>query len=1317
MFVVLSTCWRVSLFVSRFSYKDNHEDTQQRSNDGCGGDRDVADQPSWPEAGAHSALGDALSCSAACGVESEIVPTNQAAAAEEILLDLVLQAGGKANVKDLKDAYTAISWLKDAVGDLRSFVADSQLLELSRRATGTTGEIRIANYDAIFAQMSRGPGKHMASRKQQLWRWRRPWKSSRRHDGRRFVDFTNNHTESYAKLLANAESHARRAHRPRPATQPFDCLLTSLRELGIPVADAGPGPFLALSDGNRLLQQFGLALVRVQPNKLTDHEPALCIIHQDHHFEAMFCFLGQAIRHHRGQWVGVNWTDVMALAFNASVSIFKLTLGPADTYVASDDRLGGMLGFEMREDDALRAALKLSRENSNREQAARAKELLRRLGDVKCNGEALRLCVDPVLGDGFCWYRCLAAQANMRNHDDGDVHLMAMCALTELAKTPERSYSNESAVESDARREHLSTLPEYNAIMHDLDDFDIYIIDKIESVVVKNVADGRHYADNPEIYAFLTHTGVTAAVLEVDSPEDGGVPVCLLPHEEEVSVSEKLHNGEVDAFFVHYQRPSHYNSVKDTRHKLWTMPREKIGSIVAKMSAWTLELPALHAALTTSNIKEVPRAARLELVRFVLHQKQPLYECTELMRWCEWKAFASRYSFIPGERRADFSVPRQWLSQHCHDLSSERMQCWPEATQWFFGQQYVLFAAIRSGDGALFRELCRASCKPNAPETDSDACLDDAQRTFSQSAVDIVHTLFKIVAPSASAALSFRGMRFASVGDMENTLITTCAGNDARDPVFSCSRHASVAMRFMDPRDDEVSALTMRLQRRRLSKKPYECGMLVIFDGIRAFDVSGLNVTTIDEGEVWLEHCRMFVAFRSHDPNILATTLRTPLPVTGKILAQQDVDQIVACASARAVRLDVVVLTSQSLVWCGETCLADSATLDANAMVIDTDHGDRPLRPSTPQAVQQQLQHAQQKPQQPQQPQQHAQPQPQHAQQQPQEQQRLDHASPQRPHCPLGHADNDLRQDCNFCEVVFDYLETRQQQNLGQANAAAAGQAEAVPRVPNDQSTPAAPADAGMVGVKRGGPSEPKVQANASDDSQPKNRLRGKQVEGSQDNRNENSESTEPPPMPHPQSRPERKARKISSMASLHPCDDEQCGTCDSVGHAVRGKAAPPLSKAAPGCNAAAVKRVGREVVSSCSAGESGSATGTMSRCDEDSNAKRQKRGETTNGAVMLRKLLPRWTDAFASGEKLVEFVGYAKGHGNAMKRFAAGTVMVVSCSGTNSVAAVAVAADRAIVRQNAADAPAALALVPTSLRAGRARIFVRKGILRLHHF
>ena len=86
---------------------------------------------------------------------------------------------------------------------------------------------------------------------------------------------------------------------------------------------------------------------------------------------------------------------------------------------------------------------------------------------------------------------------------------------------------------------------------------------------------------------------------------------------------------------------------------------------------------------------------------------------------------------------------------------------------------------------------------------------------------------------------------------------------------------------------------------------------------------------------------------------------------------------------------------------------------------------------------------------------------------------------------------------------------------------------------------------------------------------------------------------------------------------------------------------------------------------------------------------------------MLLRKLLPRWADALAKGEKLVEFVSYTTGHGNAMKRFTAGTVMVVSTSGSRSVAAVAVAAGQAVVRQRAQDISAALDLVPVSLRAG----------------
>ena len=99
--------------------------------------------------------------------------------------------------------------------------------------------------------------------------------------------------------------------------------------------------------------------------------------------------------------------------------------------------------------------------------------------------------------------------------------------------------------------------------------------------------------------------------------------------------------------------------------------------------------------------------------------------------------------------------------------------------------------------------------------------------------------------------------------------------------------------------------------------------------------------------------------------------------------------------------------------------------------------------------------------------------------------------------------------------------------------------------------------------------------------------------------------------------------------------------------------------------------------------------------------AKRQRQGEPTSGVVLLRKLLPRWANALASGEKLVEFVSYTKGHGNAMKRFTTGTVMVVSSSGTSSVVAVAVASNQAVVQQGGEDMAGALQLVPSSMRAG----------------
>ena len=140
-------------------------------------------------------------------------------------------------------------------------------------------------------------------------------------------------------------------------------------------------------------------------------------------------------------------------------------------------------------------------------------------------------------------------------------------------------------------------------------------------------------------------------------------------------------------------------------------------------------------------------------------------------------------------------------------------------------------------------------------------------------------------------------------------------------------------------------------------------------------------------------------------------------------------------------------------------------------------------------------------------------------------------------------------------------------------------------------------------------------------------------------------------------------------------------------------------STATPGVGAA---------TSSDSANERGAtahAATFMGDSDENGNderqAKRPKRDEPKGGLVLLRKLWPQWADAFASGHKLVEFVGYAKGHGNAMKRFAAGTVMIVSGSGTTMLDAVGVAAGEAVVRLQAADITAALGLIPASMHAG----------------
>ena len=120
-------------------------------------------------------------------------------------------------------------------------------------------------------------------------------------------------------------------------------------------------------------------------------------------------------------------------------------------------------------DSELQEAFALScLDDPARDRCVRANAVLQNLGHLRCGESAFSLSVDPVMGDGFCWYRCLTAQANLHNDSDCDVQLLAAFALAALAQRPERRYSNDSAEEGAARRRCLLAIHEYTGVVHEL---------------------------------------------------------------------------------------------------------------------------------------------------------------------------------------------------------------------------------------------------------------------------------------------------------------------------------------------------------------------------------------------------------------------------------------------------------------------------------------------------------------------------------------------------------------------------------------------------------------------------------------------------------------------------------------------------------------------------------------------------------------------------------------------------------------------------------------------------------------------------------
>jgi hypothetical protein len=81
---------------------------------------------------------------------------------------------------------------------------------------------------------------------------------------------------------------------------------------------------------------------------------------------------------------------------------------------------------------------------------------------------------------------------------------------------------------------------------------------------------------------------------------------------------------------------------------------------------------------------------------------------------------------------------------------------------------------------------------------------------------------------------------------------------------------------------------------------------------------------TDGEKEVWLQHCCMHIAHRTHDPQVLSRTLRLPFPVAKQVLAPDDAHELIRLASN--VRLDVVVLTPHSVRWDEGYHISDQTT-------------------------------------------------------------------------------------------------------------------------------------------------------------------------------------------------------------------------------------------------------------------------------------------------------------------------------------------------------------------------------------------------------
>ena len=215
-------------------------------------------------------------------------------------------------------------------------------------------------------------------------------------------------------------------------------------------------------------------------------------------------------------------------------------------------------------------------------------------------------------GHGFCLFRCIAAQANLSNVDDVDVRLLAACVFAQVVLTVPRDFIDDTDEEMAERRKDIDQIPEYQhaACMGVLDAFDIHILDHMEGVLKGNLSKSRRYASLTDIMALLEHLRLTCILLEPHKWEDAEKWRLWLPDDKNEVMDNDIQPGCTDLLLVHHERPDHFDSVKGSERRCWTIAANKVQRVRDAFNACINDCPMFKYSIL-NNSREHLRPARL----------------------------------------------------------------------------------------------------------------------------------------------------------------------------------------------------------------------------------------------------------------------------------------------------------------------------------------------------------------------------------------------------------------------------------------------------------------------------------------------------------------------------------------------------------------------------------------------------------------------------------------------------------------------------------------------------------------------------------